>query len=161
MHQGADPLHFARQTLRDTSVYSLREAQTMHGVLMAGAVRLAARRATDDEIKDLLDRLDGLTFADAHEWRSALDECCIALTALGQSARLTREFMRVHLKLSSLLRLLDAESDTREMQVDGLRAVVMGLRERDPAASYERAYGFTRELIDCLLKIRATISSSH
>jgi GntR family transcriptional repressor for pyruvate dehydrogenase complex len=137
----ADPVHFAIRALLDSSRVSLRDAAQHYLAITVACVDLAARRADPGEIAMIRARLERGENHDLAAWRRASDDAVIELAALSQSARLTREQMRLQGEFSPLLALLDtdleARTEVRARLLEVLNAV--GIGNSDTAADAMRA----------------------
>ena len=114
----ADPASFARSALLDISRVGLRDAAVHYLAVTTACVELAARRADPSEIELILTRLSRVDRADPVAWRRACDDAQIELSALSQSARLTREQMRLQAELSPYLALVDSDAGERDAMHD-------------------------------------------
>jgi len=109
----ADPVRFAARTLHDGSRVSLRDTAQHYLAITAACVELAARRADTSEIAMIRTRLERIDDHDLAIWRRASDDAVIELSALSQSARLTREQMKLQGEFSPLLALVDTDPISR------------------------------------------------
>lgn len=133
--EGADPLVFARQAVQSSSRLALRDLGAHYAAITVGAVRLAARRADPVEAQALVARIDRADEADLGAWRRTLDDVQVELVALSQSARLTREQMKLQSELSPYLRLIDGDAQSRLALCQHLRAAVVAVAEGDDEAA--------------------------
>lgn len=129
----ADPVRFATRALLDGSRVSLRDAAQHYLAITAACVDLAARRADASEIAMIVARLERGDDRDLAAWRRASDDAVIELAALSQSARLTREQMKLQGEFSPLFALIDTDPVSRAMcrthLIDVLHAVGDGAAE--------------------------------
>lgn len=113
----------------------LHDRGTVHVVVLTGCAELAAERADAEEIDDLAELVPSPEEDDVAAWRHADAEFYLSLAALTQSARLTRELVRLESDFGPLLRhpLADPEhrAHARRCHLDLLEA----LRTRDGAAA--------------------------
>lgn len=154
----ANPVDFARQALRASSRLKLRDLGAHYGAITGTAVRLAARRAAPAETDALAARLDRAESEDLAQWRATLDDVQVELVALSQSARLTREQMRLQAELSPYLRLLDAEADARATMCNHLRAMIGAVAAGDESQAAEVTEAFVVYAIDCLVRLQSDIN---
>jgi DNA-binding FadR family transcriptional regulator len=131
----ADPVHFASRTVLDSSRVSLRDAAQHYLAITAACVELAARRADPGEIAMIRTRLERVDDSDLAAWRRASDDAVIELAALSQSARLTREQMKLQGEFSPLLALIDTDRTSRRHGREQLLAVLAEVERGDAAAS--------------------------
>lgn len=113
----------------------LHDRGTVHVVVLTGCAELAAERADPQEVDDLAELVPAPDQDDIGAWRHADAEFYLSLAALTQSARLTREVVRLESDFGPLLRhpLVDAahREHARRCHLDLLRA----LRARDADAA--------------------------
>jgi DNA-binding FadR family transcriptional regulator len=129
---GADPRVFATKALLETTRVSLRDAATHYLAITRACVELAARRADPSEVELIRARIHRAYDGDPRSWRRVLDDAQIELAALSQSARLTREQMKLQAELSPLFALADGEELVRRRRRDALDAVFAAVSDGDP-----------------------------
>lgn len=139
----ADPATFARAALRDTSRVGLRDAAVHYLAVTTACVELAARRADPSEIELIAARLARVDRSDPVAWRRACDDAQIELSALSQSARLTREQMRLQAELSPFLALVDSDPVER----DAMKERFVRMLDAVSAGEATRASGLIRESV--------------
>lgn len=120
----ADPLVFARAELLRASRLSLRDMGAHFAAITAAAVRLAARRADPSETRRVRERLERIEDLDADQQRRVLDDVQVELVSLSQSARLTREQMKLQAEFSPYFRLADADGRHGGRQASHLAEIV-------------------------------------
>lgn len=165
--ESADPRAFARDALVSASRLTLRDLGVHYAALTVAACRLAARRATAGEVDGIrarLRRLDALRDADLDErdltqWRHTMDDLQLELVALSQSARLTRDQMRLQAELSPLLRLLDAEAASRAAQLAGFAAVLDAVAAGDEDAAGAATDALVTDAVTALDALRQRLTS--
>ncbi|MGV8913373.1 MAG: FadR/GntR family transcriptional regulator [Rhodoglobus sp.] len=143
----ADPVAHARAALAETSRLALRDLGAHYSAITAACVRLAARRAAPAEVQQIRSRLARIDDTELGHWRSTLDDIHIELVSLCQSARLTREQMRLQAEMSPLLRLLDVESDSRDEQ----RQLLANVAEAVESGDDQLAVAATERMIDSVI----------
>jgi len=146
----ADPLAFARETLRSMSRLALRDLGVHYAALTVAGVRLAAQRATEAEIASIRSRLARLDTDDPATWRMSLDDLQLELVALSQSARITRDQMRLQAEMSSLLRLLDVDPSQRARQRERFEGVLDAVGSGDDERATKAIEGAIRETVTAL-----------
>jgi DNA-binding FadR family transcriptional regulator len=151
----ADPLSFAREAVRSTSRVALRDLGAHYAAITGACVRLAARRADPTEAQQVRRRIERLSELDGDQQRRLLDDVQIEIVALSQSARLTREQMKLQAELSPYLRLVASESDDRLRQARHLAAVIDAVEAADPDAAGARTELMVSETIDALIQLQA------
>ncbi|WP_144795447.1 FadR/GntR family transcriptional regulator [Microbacterium paludicola] len=152
--ENADPLAFARDALRRSSRLALRDLGAHYAAITGACVRLAARRADPSEAQLVRRRMERLDELDAEQQRRLLDDVQIELVALSQSARLTREQMRLQAELSPYLRLVGDDDDKRRAQADHLTRVIDAVEAEDPDEAVRRTEVMVAEVIDALIQLQ-------
>jgi len=99
--------------LASMSRVELRDRGTIYGVILAGCAELAAERADATDIEGLRDLLIDRDETDVGLWRHADSELYLSVAALTQSARMTREVVRLEADFGALLRLPLTDPDFR------------------------------------------------
>jgi GntR family transcriptional repressor for pyruvate dehydrogenase complex len=151
----ADPLTFAREAVRRTSRLALRDLGAHYAAITGACVRLAARRADPSETQRVRRRMDRIDELDTEAQRRLLDDVQIEIVALSQSARLTREQMKLQAELSPYLRLVAHETENLRRQAAHLAAVIDAVEAGDPDAAGARTELMAAETIDALIRLQA------
>lgn len=151
----ADPSVFALDAVRCSSRVKLRDLGAHYDAITSAAVRLAARRADPSEAATLRARLDRAVLVGPDQWRSAMDDIQVELVALSQSARLTREQMRLQAEFSPFLRLVDNDPDSRTTQVRHLGAMIDAVAAGDPHTAGAASEAFIATAIERLVRLHA------
>lgn len=151
----ADPLTFAREAVRRTSRLALRDLGAHYAAITGACVRLAARRADPSETQRVRRRLERIEELDPEAQRRLLDDVQIEIVALSQSARLTREQMKLQAELSPFLRLVAHETENLRRQGAHLAAVIDAVEAGDPGAAGARTELMAAETIDALIRLQA------
>ena len=148
----ADPLSFARDAVRRSSRVALRDLGAHYAAITGAGVRLAARRADPSEAQQVRRRLEGFEDLDGEsQWR-LLDDVQIELVALSQSARLTREQMKLQAEFSPYLRLVAHTSDDHRRQGMHLMAVIDAIEDADADRAGTGTETMVAEVIDALIR---------
>ena len=150
----ADPVQFATRALLDSSRVSLRDAGQHYLAITASCVDLAARRADPTEISSIRARLERVDDRDLAAWRRASDDAVIEVAALSQSARLTREQMKLQGEFSPLLALIDTDATSRNASREQLLAVLSAVGASDAESATAALREATRSMIDWLIAYR-------
>nr|WP_229790440.1 GntR family transcriptional regulator [Mycetocola manganoxydans] len=158
----ADPLEFARETLLASSRFAIRDLGVHYAALTMAGVRLAARRSAPVEvaaIRSRLGRLDGLagrelTPTELGAWRQTMDDLVLELVALSQSARLTRDQMRLQAEFSPLLRLIDVDAGIRVHHRELFENVLGAVESGDEDAAGAAIERLIADAIDALDELR-------
>jgi DNA-binding FadR family transcriptional regulator len=146
----ADPLVFARDALRDTSRLALRDLGMHYAALTMAGVRLAARRATPAEAAAIRSRLARLDTDEPGSWRLTMDDLQLELVALSQSARITRDQMRLQAELSPLLRLIDVDPHARAAQRARFEVLLDAVEAGDEAGAAEATERAVEDIVRAL-----------
>lgn len=121
-----------RQRLRDLSVVELRDLGDEWTAVTGASARLAARRASADEIARLRALGDRLTKARTIGDRSrANSRFGIELALAGQSERLTRSELRLHAEAGELLWTPTTRSLDARQVADDLQRIVDAVADED------------------------------
>ncbi len=157
----ADPLVFAHETLLASSRLAIRDLGVHYAALTTAGVRLAARRAAPGEVATIrshlgrLDALDGeLDSRQLGVWRQSMDDLHLELVALSQSARLTRDQMRLQAELSPLLRLIDVDPALRRRQRELLERTLDAVDAGDESSASSAIEELVTASIDALDALR-------
>lgn len=121
-----------RQRLRDLGTHELREIGDHHAAIAGTAARLAAARASSDNIarlRDFADRLARATSVGAR--RRADGRFHIEVAAAAQSARLTRQEIDLQAEVGELLWLPLGEAVVQEDAVDQHRGLLAAIEAED------------------------------
>lgn len=152
--ESADPVRFATQALVESSRVSLRDAAQHYQAITIACVELAARRADPGEVAMIIARLERIDDVDLAAWRRASDDAVIEVAALSQSARLTREQMRLQGEFSPLLALIDTDAGARRAAREHLLAVLGAVGTGDPVDAARALRENVRFAIDWLIAYR-------
>lgn len=153
----ADPLSFARESVRTSSRLALRDLGAHYAAITGACVRLAARRADPTETQQVRRRMERLDELDDEMQRRLLDDVQIELVALSQSARLTREQMKLQAELSPYLRLVAHEAADRRRQAAHLAAVIDAVEDADAEEAGARTELMVTETIDQLIQLQTEL----
>ena len=158
--ESADPAAFARATLLDSSRVSLRDAMVHYLAITTASVELAAARAVPSEVEQISTRLQRADRTDPTAWRRHCDDAQIELAALSQSARLTREQMRLQAELSPLLLLVDADRAERDRMAERFVEVLAAVAEGDASRASAGVRAAGARAVEVLLALRAELEAS-
>jgi DNA-binding FadR family transcriptional regulator len=153
----ADPLSFTREALRASSRLALRDLGAHYAAITGACVRLAARRADPSEAQQIRDRMQRLHDLDAEQRRRLLDDIQIEIVALSQSARLTREQMKLQAELSPYLRYVEQDGGDMTRQSKHLAAVVDAVEIADEDAAVARTALMVDETIEALISLQSRL----
>jgi len=151
----ADPLTFAADALHRSSRLALRDLGAHYAAITSACVRLAARRADPSEAKLVRRRLERVHELESEQRRRLLDDVQIELVALSQSARLTREQMKLQAELSPYLRLAAQNAQEESAQTTHLRAVIDAVENGDPDGASACTEQMVATTIDVLIRLQS------
>lgn len=154
----ADPLSFTREAVRAASRLALRDLGAHYAAITGACVRLAARRADPSEAQQIRQRMRRLDDLDTEQRRRLLDDVQIEIVALSQSARLTREQMKLQAELSPYLRLVAQESGEGLRQAEHLAAVADAIEAADESTAVARTELMVDETIDALISLQVRLN---
>lgn len=117
--------------LAGMSRVELHDRGTVHLVVLAGCAELAAERTDPHELEDLAGLLPEADDTDVGHWRHADAELYLSLAALTQSARMTREVVRLEADFGALLRQPLAVRDFRDFTRECHVALLDAMRAHD------------------------------
>lgn len=153
----ADPLSFARETVRTSSRLALRDLGAHYAAITGACVRLAARRADPSEAQQVRRRLERLDELDDEMRRRLLDDVQIELVALSQSARLTREQMKLQAEISPFLRLVAQQPEAQRRQAARLAEVIDAVEDAAPETAWKSTELMVTETIDDLIQLQTQL----
>ncbi|GAA1686423.1 GntR family transcriptional regulator [Microcella alkalica] len=157
----ADPTAFALRALAETSRVALRDLAAHYLAITNACVELAARRADPSEIAAIRTRLDRVRDDEVAAWRRVTDDTQIELAALSQSARLTREQMRLQGELSPFFALVDTDAHARLANRAALLALLDAVAEGDEARAGSIIRHKIHRCVDWLIDLRESPTASH
>lgn len=145
------------QHLRAMSRVELRDRASQYLVVGTGCAELAAERADPDEVEELRALIPAGSETDIGLWRRAETEFWLALAALTQSTRLTREVIRLEADFGTLLRLHLEDPAVRTSSAERLLALTRALEagHSDRARALARAH--LTEAIEALAERHAAM----
>lgn len=136
------------ERLAQMSRVELRDRGTLYRVILSGSAELAARFAGAEEAEDLAGLLVPVDQQDVAVWRQSGSELYLAVAALTQSARMTREVVRHEADFGVLLRLPLASAENRASTHAHHRDLVEAIAKSDAG----RARRAVHEQIDDALE---------
>lgn len=152
----ADPLAFAHTALIRTSRLALRDMGAHYSAITSAAVRLAARRADPSEASRVQRRLERLDEHDVDQQRRVLDDVLVELVSLSQSARLTREQMKLQAEFSPYLRLAAPDGVGLRTQTAALAGIIEAVEQSDPDTAAGRTERLVTDVIDALIQLQSS-----
>lgn len=157
------PLHPDDSTLSarlaGMSRVELHDRGTLYAVLLAGCAELAAERADKYDVEDLRDLVVPADEPDVARWRHADGELHLALAALTQSARMTREVARIEADLGALLRLPMADEAVRLAARARQVATIDAIESADPATARAGMRAHVDAALAALADLQAEVPS--
>jgi len=140
----------------------LQDRGTQYALLLAGCAELAAERADEDEA-DSLRRLLATELAedgsevDVGAWRHADAELWLSLAALTQSARITREVVRLEADFGMIVRIPLSDPAFREQTATSQRSLVDAIAAGDPDAARKTAQAHLQATLDRVARAQAEV----
>lgn len=119
-------------------------------ILMAGAAKSSAKRASITEIDALEEILDTVVDADPRSLGRVEAEFHLELAAASQSARLVRNVIRLQAEFGTLLWLRFVDAAERTAWETTGRALVSSLRNREPATASNIVEGYLQRAFEWL-----------
>lgn len=151
---GADELG---SRLAAMSRVELRDRGTIYGVILAGCAELAAERSDPTDVEGLRLLLVDPAEPDVGRWRLADSELYLSVAALTQSARMTREVVRLEADFGALLRLPMADEPFRAATAARHAALVDAIEAHDPVASRARVKDHVSDALERLAEVHASM----
>ncbi|MFT4263562.1 MAG: GntR family transcriptional regulator [Nocardioides sp.] len=147
--------------LASMSRLELRDRGSHYVVVLTGCAELAAGRVDPAEVeyvRGIVPRPEEPGGeADVGAWRRAETELYLAVAALTQSARLTREVIRLEADFGSLLRLPLADAEHREATRRRLARMADALESGDTATARETTREQLHEALERLADLHAAV----
>lgn len=134
----------------------LQDRMTLYSLLLSGCAELAAERADPSDGASLRDLLPSAQ-AEAGTWRHADAELWLSVAALTQSARTTREVVRVEADLGSLVRIPLGEQLFRERTLASHHRLIDAIGDGDPATARAVARAQLRDVLARLARTQAAL----
>lgn len=100
-------------------------------MLSAACAELACQRATDFELRRIIDLLDEARDLPRESWRRSVTDAQLELASLSHSVNLTREHVRVQSQFTPLLALQDADTEARRLTHESLKEQVGAILAED------------------------------
>jgi DNA-binding FadR family transcriptional regulator len=143
--------------LASMSRVELRDRGTIYGVILAGCAELAAERADATDVAGLRDLLIDRDETDVGLWRHADSELYLSVAALTQSARMTREVVRLEADFGALLRLPLSDPDFRAAAAARHLALVEAIEAHAPDAARRCVREHVADSLERLADLHAAV----
>ena len=144
------------ERLGSMSRAELQDRGTQYALVLAGCAELAAERADAGEAAVLR----GL-MADEEDpvgvWRHADAELWLSIAALTQSARVTRQVVRLEADFGMIVRIPLSDPDVRARTRVGLRRLIGAVETGDPEDARHVARAHLQETLDRIARIQADV----
>jgi DNA-binding FadR family transcriptional regulator len=144
-----------RSRLRQMSRVELRDLAIHYRAIAATAAELAADFAGPEDVEMLRRTLGGSGFGGA-----VVGEFLLELAALSQSARLTREFGRLHKDFGPLMSLLHEDREFDESMVRLCERIADAIASADSAAAREAVIAQVRAGLAALIDEHARLAEA-
>jgi DNA-binding FadR family transcriptional regulator len=143
--------------LASMSRVELHDRGTVHLVLLTGCAEVAAERADPDDVDLLAELVPAEDEDDVTVWRHAEAEFFLSLAALTQSARVTREMVRLESEFGPLLRHPLRSADVRAHARGCLLDLLQALLAHDGEAARRAVRAHAGRALDELSLIQAEV----
>ncbi|WP_312182253.1 GntR family transcriptional regulator [Arthrobacter sp.] len=150
-----DRSELVRRRLAAMSRVELRDLAIHYAAIAATAAELAADAADKEDVESLAQLLDA-----PGRGNRAVGDFLLELAALSQSARLTREYVRLHTDYGSLLGLAHADPAYDAQMVDLCRRICTAVADADPSASRALVREYVRTSVAWLIDEHTRLSTS-
>ncbi len=158
--EDADPLAYALAAVRESSRLALRDLGAHYAAITGAALRMASRRADESETQSVRRRLERGELLEPEQQRRLLDDALVELVALSQSARLTREQMKLQAEFSPYLRLVAPGAEGQAAQCDQLREIIDAVEHADADAAAQLTERMVAQVIDDLIALQSSSPAS-
>jgi DNA-binding FadR family transcriptional regulator len=156
---GSGPGRLFDERLRGMSRVELRDNGT-HYAAIAGAVsELAADRATDDDVANLLSLIESIDVTNESASRRGQGTFRLEVAALSQSARLVREELRLQAELGALLWLCLRSQEYRVRCRELQRETVAAIAAQDGEAARRVTVRQVTDAIEWLIEVKAELET--
>jgi len=135
----------------------LRDRGTYYAVMIAGCAELACERADASDVEGLRDLLVASDVQDIGHWRHADAELYLSVAALTQSARMTREVVRLEAEFGGLLRLPLSDPEFRHTTARRHAALVDAIGARDADAARACVRDHVGDALERLADLHAAV----
>jgi DNA-binding FadR family transcriptional regulator len=134
----------------------LQDRATHYVLLLTGCAELAAERADEPEALSLSGLLPPVE-ADVGTWRHADAELWLSLAALTQSARVTREVVRVEADFGMIVRIPLSDAEFRLRSLDSHRRLIDAIGAGDPDTARATARDHLQATLDRVARTQAAV----
>jgi DNA-binding FadR family transcriptional regulator len=144
------------ERLGEMSRAELHDRGTQYALLLAGCAELAAERADAGEAA----LLRGLLAADGDDvgtWRHADAELWLSIAALTQSARVTREVVRLEADFGMIVRIPLSDPGVRASTIVGLERLIGAIEAGDAEGARACARTHLQETLDRVARTQAEV----
>lgn len=135
----------------------LRDRGTIYGVILAGCAELAAERADPTDVEGLRVLVVDAGESDVGRWRHADSELYLSVAAMTQSARMTREVVRLEADFGALLRLPLFDPDFRAATASRHVALIDSIAAHDPDTARSCVREHVRDALERLAELHAAM----
>ncbi|MFF5259217.1 FadR/GntR family transcriptional regulator [Actinomadura viridis] len=143
-----------RRRLHDLTVADLRDLGDHYAALAAGAALLAAERASPEDLEHLEEAVEAFAGAAGAERSYHADgRFHVEVAAAAQSARLTREEIRMQTEIGPLLWLPGADGHTRRRLDRQHREIVAAIAAEDGERAARLAREHVNEAVERLVEL--------
>jgi DNA-binding FadR family transcriptional regulator len=144
------------ERLGSMSRAELQDRASHYVLVLAGCAELAAERAEPSEVTALGALLPD-PGADVGAWRHADAELWLSIAALTQSARLTREVVRLEADFGTVVRIPFGDPEVREQTQAGRQRLIAAIGDGDADGARHVAQQLLRGMLDRVARTQADI----
>ena len=150
------------ERLGSMSRAELQDRGTQYAMVLAGCAELAAERADEEEAASLRRLLvEPGAGHDVGAWRHTDAELWLSLAALTQSARITRQVVRVEADFGMIVRIPLSDEKFRDHALASHHRLVDAIAAGDPDTARKLAQAQLRKTLDRVARTQAEIHDRH
>ncbi|WP_036509452.1 FadR/GntR family transcriptional regulator [Nocardioides sp. URHA0020] len=148
------------ERLASMSRAELHDRGTQYALVLAGCAEIAAERA-DAEEASLLRGLLADESDDVGAWRHADAELWLSIASLTQSARVTREVVRLEADFGMVVRIPLRDPEVRARTLVGVERVIAAIEAGDAEGARRGARTHLQETLDRVARTQADVTDRH
>ncbi|MEO6470759.1 MAG: FCD domain-containing protein [Aeromicrobium sp.] len=148
---------FLKKRLALMTRVELRDRATLYSVILCGCAELAARHADDNDVAGLRELLPSEQEDNVGHWRHAEAELYLSLAALTQSARMTRELVRLESDFGALMRMPYSDPKFCAEALLHNTAIVDAVERRDGDAARKGVRDHVNAALEWVAEMHATL----
>lgn len=148
---------FLSSRLAAMSRVELHDRGTVYRVVLSGCAELAAQHSDKYDVEALEDLLVPVDDTDIARWRHADSELYLSIAALTQSARMTREVVRLEADFGILLRLPLTDGDFRAATAERHVRLVDAIARHEPDRARAAVNAHVEAALEHLVEMHAAL----